>query len=43
VAARPDSAHALAYRDIARRAAARLALQARNKSIALPNILVQNT
>jgi len=43
VAARPDSAHALAYREIARRAAARLALQARNKSIGLPNILVQNT
>jgi ATP-binding protein involved in chromosome partitioning len=43
VAARPGSAHALAYREIARRAAARLALQARNKSIGLPNILVQNT
>ncbi len=39
VAADPDSPLARAYRDIARRAAARLAQQARNK--ALPNIVVQ--
>ncbi|HLU13379.1 MAG TPA: iron-sulfur cluster carrier protein ApbC [Arenimonas sp.] len=39
VAADPDSPLARAYREIARRAAARLAQQARNK--ALPNIVVQ--
>lgn len=43
VAADPDSALSLAYRDIARRAAARLSLQARNKAIGLPNIVIQNT
>jgi ATP-binding protein involved in chromosome partitioning len=43
VAAAPDSPIALAYRDIARHAAARLSLQARNKSIAFPNIVIQNT
>lgn len=43
VAMEPDSALALAYRDIARRAAARLSLQAKNKSIAFPNIVIQNT
>jgi ATP-binding protein involved in chromosome partitioning len=43
VATDPQSALALAYRDIARRAAARLSLQARNKSIAFPNIVIQNT
>jgi ATP-binding protein involved in chromosome partitioning len=43
VAAAPDSAHALAYRAIARHAAARLSRQARNKAIAFPNIVVQNT
>lgn len=43
VAADPDSPLSLAYRDIARRTAARLSLQARNKSIAFPNIVIQNT
>jgi ATP-binding protein involved in chromosome partitioning len=43
VAAAPDSPLALIYRDIARHAAARLSLQARNKSIAFPNIVIQNT
>lgn len=43
VAADPGSPLALAYRDIARRAAARLSLQARNKAIGLPNIVIQNT
>jgi len=43
VATDPESALALTYRDIARRAAARLSLQARNKSIAFPNIVIQNT
>ncbi|MDY0022485.1 iron-sulfur cluster carrier protein ApbC [Arenimonas caeni] len=41
VAADPEAPLALAYRDIARRAAARLSLQARNKS--LPNIVISNT
>ena len=31
------------YREIARNAAARLSLQARNKAIAFPNIVIQNT
>jgi ATP-binding protein involved in chromosome partitioning len=43
VAAAPDSPLALIYRDIARHAAAKLSLQARNKSIAFPNIVIQNT
>jgi ATP-binding protein involved in chromosome partitioning len=43
VAARPDSASALAYREIARRASAKLAQRARNKSFGLPNIVIQNT
>ncbi|MFY2764504.1 iron-sulfur cluster carrier protein ApbC [Arenimonas sp. MALMAid1274] len=43
VAADPESALSLAYRDIARRTAARLSLQARNKAIAFPNIVIQNT
>ena len=43
VAADPDSALARAYRDIARRTAARLSLQARNKAIGLPNIVVSNS
>ena len=43
VAADPGSALSLAYRDIARRTAARLSLQARNKAIAFPNIVMQNT
>ena len=43
VAADPDSALAMVYRDIARRTAARLSLEARNKAIGLPNIVIQNT
>jgi len=43
VAADKASPLALAYRDIARRAAAQLSLQARNKAIGLPNIVIQNT
>lgn len=43
VAADPRSPVALMYRDIARRAAARLSQQAKNKSIAFPNIVIQNT
>ena len=43
VAAQPDSDLAQRYREIARNAAARLSMQARNKSIAFPNIVIQNT
>lgn len=43
VAASPDSAAADSYRQIARRVAARLSLQARNKKIAFPNIVIQET
>ena len=43
VAADPASALSLVYRDIARRTAARLSLEARNKAIGLPNIVIQNT
>jgi ATP-binding protein involved in chromosome partitioning len=43
VATDPDGALAKTYRAIARKAAARLALQARNKSIAFPNIVIQNS
>jgi len=43
VAADPESPLALAYREIARRTAARLSTQARNKAIAFPNIVIQNT
>jgi ATP-binding protein involved in chromosome partitioning len=43
VAAEPDSAIAMAYREIARKAAGRLSMQARNKAIAFPSIVVQNT
>ena len=43
VAALPDSDLAARYREIARNAAARLSLQARNKSIQFPKIVVQNT
>ena len=41
VAADPEAPLALAYRDIARRAAGRLSVQARNR--ALPNIVISNT
>ncbi|MBS0194699.1 MAG: iron-sulfur cluster carrier protein ApbC [Proteobacteria bacterium] len=43
VVAAPDSAVAQAYRLIARNTAARLSLQAKNKTIAFPNIVIQNT
>ena len=43
VVSHPDSAIAATYREIARKAAAKLSLQARNKSIAFPNIVIQNT
>ncbi|CAN5163515.1 iron-sulfur cluster carrier protein ApbC [soil metagenome] len=43
VVAEPSSAIAQAYRLIARKAAARLSLQARNKAIAFPSIVVQNS
>ncbi len=43
VASDPTSANAMAYRRIARNIAARLSLQAKNKSIAFPNIVIQNT
>ena len=43
VVAEPDSAIATAYREIARKAAGRLSMQARNKAIAFPSIVVQNT
>jgi ATP-binding protein involved in chromosome partitioning len=42
VVAMPDSDIALRYREIARRTAARLALQARNKSIQFPKIVIQD-
>jgi ATP-binding protein involved in chromosome partitioning len=43
VIAEPDSLAAGIYREIARKTAARLSLQARNKKIALPNIVVSET
>ena len=43
VIAEPDSDIALVYRDIARRMAAKLSVQARNMSIQFPNIVIQNT
>jgi ATP-binding protein involved in chromosome partitioning len=43
VAAAPQSDIGLRYRDIARRLAARLSLQARNKAIQFPKIVIQNT
>ena len=43
VAALPGSELAARYQDIARNAAARLSLQARNKSIQFPKIVIQNT
>jgi len=43
VAAIPDSDIAARYREIARNAAARLALRARNKQIQFPKIVIQNT
>ena len=43
VVSHPASAAAVEYRRIARQVGARLSLQARNKSIAFPNIVIQNT
>jgi ATP-binding protein involved in chromosome partitioning len=43
VATDPDSASAQAYRAIARKAAAKLSRQARNKQLGFPNIVIQNT
>jgi len=43
VAAIPDSDIAARYREIARKAAAQLALQAKNRAIGMPKIVVQNT
>jgi len=43
VVSHPDSGIARIYREIARKAAGKLSLQARNKSIAFPNIVIQNT
>jgi ATP-binding protein involved in chromosome partitioning len=43
VVAQPDSAAAASYREIARNAAARLSQRARNKAIAFPSIVIQNT
>ncbi len=43
VASDPESALAQSYRAIARHTAARLSLQARNKSIGFPSIVIQNT
>ena len=43
VVSHPDSAIAATYREIARKVGAKLSLQARNKSIAFPNIVIQNT
>jgi ATP-binding protein involved in chromosome partitioning len=43
VAAEPRSALALAYGEIARKAAAQLSLRARSKSIQFPKIMIQNT
>ena len=43
VVSHPDSAIAASYREIARKVGAKLSLQARNKSISFPNIVIQNT
>ncbi len=43
VIAAPQSDIALRYREIARRVAAKLSLQARNKAIQFPKIVIQNT
>jgi len=43
VAAEPDSRIAQIYREIARRVAAKLSLQARDHSAKFPNIVIQNT
>ena len=43
MAADPGSAVARAYREIARNAAGRLSLRAKNKSLAFPKIVIQDT
>ena len=43
VVADPESAVAASYRAIARKTAGRLSLQARNKAIAFPSIVIQNS
>nr|MBP8081136.1 Mrp/NBP35 family ATP-binding protein [Arenimonas sp.] len=43
VVSQPESAIAATYREIARKVAGKLSMQARNKSIAFPNIVIQNT
>jgi ATP-binding protein involved in chromosome partitioning len=43
VVSAPESPAAMAYKAIARRAASKLSLQAKNKSIGFPNIVIQNT
>ena len=43
VVAEPGGANAGAYRAIARKASARLSLQAKNRQIALPSIVIQDT
>jgi ATP-binding protein involved in chromosome partitioning len=43
VVSAPESPTASVYKAIARRAAAKLSLQAKNKSIGFPNIVIQNT
>src|SRR5579885_1647135 len=43
VAAIPDSDIAARYREIARKAAAQLSLQAKNKAIEMPKIVIENT
>ena len=43
VVSQPQSAAAAEYRRIARQVGARLSLQARNKAISFPNIVIQNT
>ena len=43
VIAAPDSLSAQVYREIARKAAARLSMQARNKKIAMPSIVISDS
>ncbi|MEO6968995.1 MAG: iron-sulfur cluster carrier protein ApbC [Rhodanobacteraceae bacterium] len=43
VAAMPDSDLAARYREIARKTAAQLSLQSKNKAIGIPKIVIQNT
>jgi len=43
VVAEPYTASALTYGEIGRKVAGRLSMHARNKSIAFPSIVVQNT